>query len=422
MPTSASASAGASLTPSPTIATTSPGPAQLPDDLRPCPRASRSPRPARARRSQPLDRPLPDRPPRASALAPRVRAAGRRSRTADDRTSSASVSDRRNVPSMETCTSISRRDRLGRRLPDEGSPPDPHQLARHGGLHAVAVLLAESRLAVLEREPTPVRPIDEGARKRMCRERVGRGREPQDLVVAPARPRRVPSVSVPVLSSATTVAWPRRSSAPPPLTMIPRRAALAMPDTNAIGVARIRGHGVATTSTARAARGPPVISQPAAAVARVSGRKIAAARSATRIVGARSASADSTRRTIARIGRGSSPDGWRRCGSRSPATLAPLRTSAPGSVAATAGSRPSAPTRRGSPSRSSTTRVDRQELAVLHDDHVTRARLRSAAHVLELAVLLLDVRRPSALVPPAPRARAVPARTRARRGNRRPTA
>ena len=78
----------------------------------------------------------------------------------------------------------------------------------------------------------------------------------------------------------------------------PRRAALAIPETKATGVARISGQGVATTSTERAALGPPVISQPAPATASVTGRKIVAARSARRIVGARSASADSTRRTI----------------------------------------------------------------------------------------------------------------------------
>ena len=45
---------------------------------------------------------------------------------------------------------------------------------------------------------------------------------------------------------------------------MPRRAARARPETNAIGVARISGHGVATTSTARAATGEPDTTQPSA--------------------------------------------------------------------------------------------------------------------------------------------------------------
>ena len=60
-----------------------------------------------------------------------------------------------------------------------------------------------------------------------------------------------PIVSVPVLSSRTVFAPPRRSSAPAPLTMIPARAALERPATNAMGAARMSGHGVATTMTAR---------------------------------------------------------------------------------------------------------------------------------------------------------------------------
>ena len=60
-----------------------------------------------------------------------------------------------------------------------------------------------------------------------------------------------PSVSVPVLSSSTVFAPPSRSSAPAPLTMMPARAARERPATKAIGAARMSGHGVATTMTAR---------------------------------------------------------------------------------------------------------------------------------------------------------------------------
>ena len=51
------------------------------------------------------------------------------------------------------------------------------------------------------------------------------------------------------------------SSAPPPLTMIPRFAERLMPATIAMGAARSRGQGVATTSTERARTGSPDVTQ-----------------------------------------------------------------------------------------------------------------------------------------------------------------
>ena len=65
-----------------------------------------------------------------------------------------------------------------------------------------------------------------------------------------------------------------------------------------MGVARISGHGVATTSTASAATGEPEMTQPSPATASVIGRKTTAARSASRAVRGRSASACSTRCTM----------------------------------------------------------------------------------------------------------------------------
>ena len=65
-------------------------------------------------------------------------------------------------------------------------------------------------------------------------------------------------MSVPVLSNSSTFPWASVSSAPPPFTMIPRRAAREMPATTAMGTARISGHGVATTRTASARTGSPV--------------------------------------------------------------------------------------------------------------------------------------------------------------------
>ena len=70
-----------------------------------------------------------------------------------------------------------------------------------------------------------------------------------------------PRVSVPVLSSSTVFAPPSRSRAPAPLTMMPARAARERPATKAIGAARMSGHGVATTMTARPRVESPEASQ-----------------------------------------------------------------------------------------------------------------------------------------------------------------
>ena len=85
-----------------------------------------------------------------------------------------------------------------------------------------------------------------------------------------------PSVSVPVLSSSTVFAPPSRSSAPAPLTMMPARAARERPATKAIGAARMSGHGVATTMTARPRVESPDASQAMPATASEKGRKYAA--------------------------------------------------------------------------------------------------------------------------------------------------
>ena len=95
-------------------------------------------------------------------------------------------------------------------------------------------------------------------------------------------------MTVPVLSSSAVRAAPSCSIAPPPLTRMPRRAAREMPEMSAIGAARINGHGVATTTTARARTGSPLTSHAIPGDERVSGRKIVAYRSARRTNGARS--------------------------------------------------------------------------------------------------------------------------------------
>ena len=62
--------------------------------------------------------------------------------------------------------------------------------------------------------------------------------------------RGAPSVSVPVLSKAMDVRPPRASSGPPPLTSTPLRPARATPESTADGVAMASAHGDAATRTA----------------------------------------------------------------------------------------------------------------------------------------------------------------------------
>ena len=59
-----------------------------------------------------------------------------------------------------------------------------------------------------------------------------------------------PSVRVPVLSNAMAFKEPSSSSGAPPLISTPPRAALAMPDRMALGVAIASAQGLAATSTA----------------------------------------------------------------------------------------------------------------------------------------------------------------------------
>ena len=82
-----------------------------------------------------------------------------------------------------------------------------------------------------------------------------------------------PWVSVPVLSSTMERICASVSIALPPLIRMPSLAARDRPATIATGTARISGQGVATTSTATARTGSPVISQAAAASATVTARK-----------------------------------------------------------------------------------------------------------------------------------------------------
>ena len=62
---------------------------------------------------------------------------------------------------------------------------------------------------------------------------------------------------VPVLSKAKLLTWANFSSVVPVLTMIPLRLARLIPETKAMGAARINGHGEATTKTSATRTGSP---------------------------------------------------------------------------------------------------------------------------------------------------------------------
>ncbi len=76
--------------------------------------------------------------------------------------------------------------------------------------------------------------------------------------------RGVPSVSVPVLSSATASAWPRRSITTADLTRTPWRPALAMAESRGGMVASTTAQGEATIMNVMARSRLPVTSSPKA--------------------------------------------------------------------------------------------------------------------------------------------------------------
>ena len=115
-----------------------------------------------------------------------------------------------------------------------------------------------------------------------------------------------PTVSVPVLSNATTLIRCASSSASASLISTPCRAATPVPAMIAAGVASPSAHGHAITSTATAfstavSTLAPWTNQPASvtsAIARIAGTNTADTRSTSRWIGAFSACADSTSRMI----------------------------------------------------------------------------------------------------------------------------
>ena len=139
----------------------------------------------------------------------------------------------------------------------------------------------------------------------MGRDLVERRAEPQYLVGFEIAERGevsatsgVPMVSVPVLSNGRTRPRASASSAPPPLTMIPRLAAREIRRRSRSARPAEHGHGVATTNTESARTGSPLIAHANPAIPKVTGMKIIAYRSARRTNGAFSFCACSTSRTM----------------------------------------------------------------------------------------------------------------------------
>ena len=116
----------------------------------------------------------------------------------------------------------------------------------------------------------------------------------------------LPSVRVPVLSTAKTVIFCASSSATALRIKMPCRAPCPLPTMIAVGVAKPSAQGQAITSTATALTSAvaksPISHQPmisvSTATATTTGTKIAATRSVKRCTGAREPCADSTKRMI----------------------------------------------------------------------------------------------------------------------------
>ena len=106
-----------------------------------------------------------------------------------------------------------------------------------------------------------------------------------------------PTVRVPVLSNSSTRPAASCSRTWPPLTTTPRRADCETPEMIATGTASSSGQGVATTRTATTRAESPLASHAAPARIRVSGTNHHARRSARRTYGEESAWAASTSRT-----------------------------------------------------------------------------------------------------------------------------
>ena len=126
-----------------------------------------------------------------------------------------------------------------------------------------------------------------------------------------------PSVSVPVLSNATTVTACACSRASASLMRMPARAAAPVPTMMAVGVARPSAQGQAITRTATALSSasaglPAMAHQPAkvtSAITSTTGTKMALTWSTSRWIGAFEACAPSTSRTM-RASVVSAPMAW----------------------------------------------------------------------------------------------------------------
>ena len=398
MPRSASASAGASLTPSPTMIT---GRelrvvAQRVGRPRACPRASARRRRGRRRAARPI------------ALGDRAAVAGDHRDVAD-----ALGAQPLDDPLGVGAQLVGHHDHAGRHAPSTPTStcasPEPRPVSERGAgdlVRVVALARAGTRGCRPPRggrRRVPAMPwpgssrdvgrgsssasagLARGAHERLA-EHVGRhagrptrraaaprpGRRPSSVTTS--RTSGVPTVSVPVLSNSTVRASPSVSIAPAPLTITPPRAARERPETSAIGAARISGHGVATTTTASARTGSPLSAQASAGddQRRPGGRSRRSGRPCARTARAGPAPARPAARAPRRRSR---PPAGRRAGRtarrRSPM---PLSTGMPRRSVTGSGS-PVSVLVSTTASALTTRPVDRDHLAGPHDDHVARPHL-----------------------------------------------
>ena len=210
-----------------------------------------------------------------------LRAACRIARGVSARSSSASSSAPIGRPSTATNTISAERHearRIARTRPFVRLPVGKHEVARAGAdRHA----RDDSVQAAAERSPAHSPGSRAAARARPPPRRwrrPGHGARPvpatrrarsTSSTFSPARPRRTSAghhrrSAFRSCRTARCARAPAPRAAPPPLTRMPRRAAWATPAMKATGAARISGHGVAATSTARLRIRSPDTSQASA--------------------------------------------------------------------------------------------------------------------------------------------------------------
>ena len=375
MPTSAAASAGASLMPSPTIATTwpparncataaalSPGSTSARTSVMPSSRATTSALPRLSPVSITVLTPSACNPataawavgltvsPKASRPSTSSAAGAAGPLAAAWRCAGGSGSSRISQETVRPCACSAcavaasppgapPRSASSRLLPRRSSAPSTRPCRPRPGSACTSVAPCRARASTAARARSA---CASGCSLSCCKAAARRSTSVSERPAAPCTATSTgrPSVSVPVLSKATVVVACASSSACASLIRMPWRAATPVPAMMAVGVARPSAHGQAITSTDTALMSAvstpvPAASQPSNVISAkpsTTGTKTALTRSTARWMGAFAACADSTSR-ITRASVVSAPTAVVRS-SRAPSVLmAPPVTRSPGPLA-----------------------------------------------------------------------------------------